>query len=353
MKSIEEVQKIVGLSRRMIQEFEKAGLAQKPDKRNKYGHLLYEEKHIERLWQLRFYKELNYKKTEIKDILENESDEEMILEHAIDEMIRKREMLDNLISIAQMLKESGMSFNSMRHCFSDVKLTNPDHVFNLMAASAQSLEFWDNVEYVADIPMAEEYEDEILDAIRNILLLRERKMLFTDSKVMEQVEAMYKVSSEFFSDSLIFFRGSLIEYLPGSKMARWLDKEWGEGTAGYIQDAVEHFCGMNADKNMDQIWITAFDKIEYLKNNGYVPDSDKVQQEILKIYQCVGKSKWLTEAGKYEALRKLSEVIERKAFRTEIDRISSDGTAIFCSEAIKYFYVNTLKRNLNEVERDR
>lgn len=35
MKSIEEVQKIVGLSRRVIQEYEKAGLAEKPDKRNK------------------------------------------------------------------------------------------------------------------------------------------------------------------------------------------------------------------------------------------------------------------------------------------------------------------------------
>lgn len=69
MKSIEEVQKIVGLSWRMIREFEKAGLAQKPDKRNKYGYLLYEEKHIERLWQLRFCKELNYKKKEMKKYL--------------------------------------------------------------------------------------------------------------------------------------------------------------------------------------------------------------------------------------------------------------------------------------------
>lgn len=48
------------------------------------------------------------------------------MERSIDEMMWKRKMLDNLISIAQMLKESGMSFNFMRHCFSDVKVTNLD-----------------------------------------------------------------------------------------------------------------------------------------------------------------------------------------------------------------------------------
>ena len=40
MKTLNEVIDIVGLKRRAIQEYEKAGLAKKPTHSNKYGHLL-------------------------------------------------------------------------------------------------------------------------------------------------------------------------------------------------------------------------------------------------------------------------------------------------------------------------
>lgn len=337
MKSIEEVQKIVGLSRRVIQEYEKAGLAEKPDKRNKYGHLLYEEKHIERLWQLRFYKELNYKKSEIKEIFNSDPEDEMVLETAIEELQQKREMIDNLISIANVLKESGMSFNSMRHCFSGVKCQNSDQIFGLMAASARTFDFWNNDDYIGEVSMTEDDEDGILEAIRNILLLRERKILFSDQKVMKQIERMYEIISKAFSGSLVFFRGSLIEYLPGSEMAKWLDKEWGEGTAKYLQDALEYFCRMNEDSNIDQIWIGALDKMGSYNINGNTPDSEDVQNEISKIYKCINESKWLTEKGKKEALRKIGDTINDKAFKDEIDRDSVKGTADFCSQAIKIF----------------
>ena len=44
MKSLEEVSKIVGLSRRAIQEYEKAGVVQKPTHRSKRGYLRYDIK---------------------------------------------------------------------------------------------------------------------------------------------------------------------------------------------------------------------------------------------------------------------------------------------------------------------
>lgn len=46
MKTLREVADIVGLSRRMIQEYEKTGLATTPTTTNKYGHLLYNEEEI-------------------------------------------------------------------------------------------------------------------------------------------------------------------------------------------------------------------------------------------------------------------------------------------------------------------
>lgn len=66
MKSLSEVVKLVGISRRVIQEYEDAGLAERPTITNKYGHLLYDKEDIRRFWQLRFYRELNYDKNKIK-----------------------------------------------------------------------------------------------------------------------------------------------------------------------------------------------------------------------------------------------------------------------------------------------
>lgn len=68
MKTLSEVSKLVGLSRRMIQEYESSGLAKTPTTKNKYGHLLYSDDDIDKLWQLRFYKELGYKKGDIEKI---------------------------------------------------------------------------------------------------------------------------------------------------------------------------------------------------------------------------------------------------------------------------------------------
>ena len=67
--TLNQVAEITGMTRRVIQEYEKYGLSETPTERNKYGHLLYNEAQVERLWQIRFYRELGYDKKKIEEIL--------------------------------------------------------------------------------------------------------------------------------------------------------------------------------------------------------------------------------------------------------------------------------------------
>ena len=46
MKTLNEVVDLVDVTRRVIQEYEKAGLAKTPTTTNKYGHLQYDESAI-------------------------------------------------------------------------------------------------------------------------------------------------------------------------------------------------------------------------------------------------------------------------------------------------------------------
>lgn len=97
MKSLSEVEKIVGLKRRAIQEYEDKGLAIKPNHKNKYGYLLYDTPEIERLWQLKFYKEIGYNMTQIEKLQKS----------------GKRAEKEELVGVIEALKEKKKNLNSL------------------------------------------------------------------------------------------------------------------------------------------------------------------------------------------------------------------------------------------------
>lgn len=69
LKTLKEICKEVGVTRRMVQGYEMAGLVSAVD-RNKYGYLLYGEKEKNRIKQIKLFQELGFKLKEIKELLD-------------------------------------------------------------------------------------------------------------------------------------------------------------------------------------------------------------------------------------------------------------------------------------------
>ncbi len=69
MISLRELCNSVGVSRRVIQRYENLGLMVSTSK-NKYGHLLYNHKALERAKMVRFLQEIGFKLREIKEIID-------------------------------------------------------------------------------------------------------------------------------------------------------------------------------------------------------------------------------------------------------------------------------------------
>lgn len=69
MISLREMYEFLGLSRRIIQGYEKAGLLKHADK-NKYGHLLYDEDAFRRAKKIRFLQQLGFQLKEIKGLID-------------------------------------------------------------------------------------------------------------------------------------------------------------------------------------------------------------------------------------------------------------------------------------------
>ena len=72
--TLKEVCNHVGVTRRAVQGYEKAGLVRAIEK-NKYGHLLYDEAAVERIREIKQYQEFGFAVKEIKVLLDTSREE--------------------------------------------------------------------------------------------------------------------------------------------------------------------------------------------------------------------------------------------------------------------------------------
>ncbi len=66
-KTLSEIHKKLGISRKAIQGYEKHGLVS-PCGKDKYGHLIYDEKTVEKIVKIRFYQKLGFSVHEVKEL---------------------------------------------------------------------------------------------------------------------------------------------------------------------------------------------------------------------------------------------------------------------------------------------
>ena len=99
--TLKEVCKNLGVTRRAVQGYEKAGLVS-PVGKNKYGYLLYEEAAIEKIRSIKMYQDFGFAIKEIKELLvvSDETYERMMKERVI-AMRMEMEMLERNIQIAE------------------------------------------------------------------------------------------------------------------------------------------------------------------------------------------------------------------------------------------------------------
>ena len=109
MKTITEASKITGIIPQRINDYEKAGLLEKPATRNKYKYRMYSDKEIVRLWQIRFYKELGYTIPQMKKVF---TDPAYRPEDDLAEQVRlldeKKLKIEALLLQAKALQQSGL-----------------------------------------------------------------------------------------------------------------------------------------------------------------------------------------------------------------------------------------------------
>ena len=345
MKTLNEVVDTVGLTRRAIQGYEEMGLAIKPTTKNKYGYLLYDAPAIERLWQLRFYKELGYNMTAIKKKFDNKTfNEEAELERVVQELIEKREHIDNLISIAQAMKETGISFNTFRNTILDEDIVAND-VFGLMGASLKLSISIDDKDCIVDI-FSEEDVAGMHDITYKIMDLQEGGKDFKGEEVQEEVIRLHDIIAKGLSKSIILLECILMHIEPESKMAEELEKIYDKEKVEYLRNAIQYYCMENTDNEIDREMYEALENIATLGMQKYTTNSSEVQVEVKRIHNFLNGVNLYKEEAKIKALKGMGMLFGSKPYKQMLDNGAKRGVAWFISRAIE-IYCNNIEQEEN------
>lgn len=343
MKTLNEVVDIVGLSRRAIQEYEVAGLAQKPITKNKYGYLLYDTSAIERLWQLRFYKELGYNISKIQSIFNSDTyDAEEELGKVIDSLTEKKKKIENMISIATVMKESGLSFSSLRHGFTAVGELKSDELFSIMGESFKYFNSQNEEDGYLEILQDADY-DLLFAGLDKMADCCKKEMCYDSDKVQSIVAKIHGICKKAISESIIIFNWFLVFLEPESDIYKELLEDMDEKQIEYTRNAFHYYCEVNVDNEVDMELLNAINNVEKLGRNRHTTNSPEVQKEIKKIHDFFKGLKFLTEDVQFERMEKLGEMFGSQAYKDVIDNGHERGLAWFLSRAIEIYCDNYRK----------
>jgi DNA-binding transcriptional MerR regulator len=166
MRTVKEVSKLTGISVRTLHYYDEIGLFRPTDK-NEAGYRLYDDKALETLQQILFFREFDIPLKEIKAVMENPAlDRNQILQMQRKMLVTKKERLERLIaSIDDILKgENQMDFAifnkaEIEEMFQAMTEHMPDELKKTAAEEFGGMEEWKKhyIETVSSEEMQKRY----------------------------------------------------------------------------------------------------------------------------------------------------------------------------------------------------
>ena len=149
MRTVKEISELTGISVRTLHYYDEIGLL-KPTEKSDAGYRLYDDKALETLQQILFFREFDISLKEIKAVLENPAlERNQILQMQRKMLVAKKERMEHLIaSIDDILKgENKMDFaifskTEVKEMFQTMLEHMPDNMKELAVKEFGSIEEW-------------------------------------------------------------------------------------------------------------------------------------------------------------------------------------------------------------------
>jgi DNA-binding transcriptional MerR regulator len=256
MMTVNEVSKLTGVSIRTLQYYDKIGLLH-PAEYTEAGYRLYDDTALETLQQILLFRELEFPLKDIKKIVGSpDFDRSKALEQQIELLTLKKEHLENLIDLAKGLKLRGV-----RHLKFDAFDTRKIDEYAAQAKAA-----WGTT------PAYKEFEQKskgrtreddqniaqgLMDIFAEFGAIRGAKAGTLKGAELEAIKGADPASAEaqalvkklqdyitqhFYNCTKEILSGLGKMYAGGGDFTKNIDSYGGEGTAEFVNQAIEVFC---------------------------------------------------------------------------------------------------------------
>ena len=286
MRTVKEISDLTGISVRTLHYYDEIGLLEPTDK-SEAGYRLYDDKALETLQQILFFREFDIPLKEIKAVMENPAlERNQILEIQRKMLIAKKERMERLIaSIDDILKgENRMDFavfskTEIEEMFQTMIEHMPENMKNLAIKEFGSIEHWKKhyMEVVSSEKMQKGYakvvewyggKDKFLSAAQNpiskevaesynkrieailqkLIAKRDRAVdSFEVKEIVGEYGFVMKQLSQIKEEK--GFMLAQAQYYRNEKNKPMTDEKYGDGASDFFAQAIESFYGKEYIKN--------------------------------------------------------------------------------------------------------
>lgn len=240
MKTIKAVSKIAGISVRTLQYYDKIGLLH-PTDYSDVGYRLYSDNDLITLQHILLFKELEFPLNEIKEIINSDNfDRDIALEQQIKLLTLKKEHLENLILFAKGVKLLGVDY--MNFSAFDTK--------KIDEYAKQAKESWGHTNEFKEFE--EKQKNRSTEETKTVnqqlmMIFAEFGKVKSENYDAEVVQALVKKLQNYISDNFYRCSNEILSglgkmYAGGGDFTKNIDEFAGEGTAVFVNKAIEYYC---------------------------------------------------------------------------------------------------------------
>lgn len=239
MMTVHEVSRFAGVSIRTLQYYDKIGLLH-PSKYSGAGYRLYTDTDLERLQQILLFRELEFPLKDIKKIMESpDFDRSKVLNQQITLLKLKKDHLENLINYA--IKVSRIKYIDFS-AFDKSKLD--EYAAQAKAAWGDSPEYKEYEEKAKD----RTFEDNQILNEQCMMIFREFGKIKGTDPSSETAQALVIKLQSFFTEHFYKCTDKTLSglgkmYASGGKFTKNIDAYAGAGTAVFVSQAIQAYCG--------------------------------------------------------------------------------------------------------------
>lgn len=279
MKTVKDVSEITGVSIRTLRYYDEIGLL-KPTQLTEAGYRLYDNKALEKLQEIMFFRELEIPLMDIKKIMDNpDYDKEQVLLTQKSLLEQKRNRLNGIIELIKDIMKgvNTMSFGAFSkeevqkmvdhtlECISKENLDEQIKKYGSMEkyreylidgfadeqAAADLLKWYGSKEKAMEAVMQssgnteeiKQEQEENAEIYKQFMTAKETDNMDMAHSAVEMLAENYKTM--FVLDNA---RNILLdlarEYLRSGKLAEATDSQYGKGCSEYVAHAIQHYYGV-------------------------------------------------------------------------------------------------------------